>query len=282
VRRQSAAATALWIFDKLQFVDLNGLTTQRDKLKFVGHKSRMPSHTDHRFARQVAFLKARLSPEGYLGLHLTAGALIMLGATWLFAVIAADVVTADSLTVIDANFTNWLYARRTPAVTAVLMVVTNFHDTLGASILTLAVFVFMLRRGFRPQALAMVLSVFGGMLLNVTLKHVFLRTRPHFENPILTLTSYGFPSGHTMMATCFYGALGAIAIANLKNSSWRIGVGLVAGFMILLVGFSRIYLGAHYLSDVLGAMAEGLVWLAFCLTSVRIVHHRRRAKKLRA
>lgn len=239
----------------------------------------MPSHLDQRFARQIRFLKARLSPDGYLGLHLTAGALIMLGATWLFAVIAEDVVTAASLTVIDADFTAWLYARRTPTLTAVLMIVTNLHDTLGATILTMATFLLFLRRGYRPQALAMALSVFGGMLLNVALKNIFLRTRPHFENPILTLTSYGFPSGHTMMATCFYGAIGAIAIANFKKLSWRIMAGLIASFMILLVGFSRIYLGAHYLSDVLGAMAEGLVWLAFCLTSVRIVHHRRRAKR---
>jgi len=203
----------------------------------------------------------------------------MIGATWLFAVIAENVVTADRLTVIDADVTAWLHAHRTPLVTAVLMVITHLHGTVAATILTIGAFFLMRRRGYRAQALAMVLSVFGGMLLNVTLKNVFLRARPHFDNPILTLTSYGFPSGHTMMATCFYGALGAIAIANLRKWGWRVVAGVAASFMILLVGFSRIYVGAHYLSDVLGAMAEGLVWLAFCLTAVRVVHQRRRSKK---
>jgi undecaprenyl-diphosphatase len=235
------------------------------------------SPTRNRQARPIAFLKARLSPEGYLGLHLTIGALILIASTLLFAAIAEDVVTADRLTVIDRDFSSWLHAHTTPTVTALLIIITRIHATLGVAILTLGVLSYLMRRGYRAHSVALTASVFGGMLLNVILKNLFLRARPHFTDPILTLTSYGFPSGHTMMATCFYGALGAFAIANFKRWSWRALAGLGAGFMILLVGFSRIYLGAHYLSDVLGAFAEGAVWLAFCLTAVNVLHRWRRA-----
>ena len=235
----------------------------------------MPARQSDRFARPIAFLRARLSPEGYLGLHLTIGALILIASTWLFAAIAEDVVKAERLTVIDREFSAWLHAHTTPTITALLIIVTRIHASIGITILTLAAFFYLLRRGLRAQSVALAASVFGGMLLNVILKNTFLRARPHFADPILTLTSYGFPSGHTMMATCFYGALGAFAIANLKRWNWRVLAGLGAGFMILLVGFSRIYLGAHYVTDVLGAFAEGAVWLAFCLTAVNVLHRRK-------
>jgi undecaprenyl-diphosphatase len=224
-------------------------------------------------------LKARLSPEGYLGLHLTIGALILIGATWIFGAIAEDVVTKDRITVVDANFSAWLYTHWHPWITRALLIVTHLHGTIGITIITSAVFLYLVRLRYRAQALALVLSVGGGMVLNVILKNVFARARPHFDNPILTLTSHSFPSGHTMAATCFYGALCVFAVSNLKTWTGRVLTILVAGSLILLVGFSRIYLGAHYLSDVMGAIAEGLVWLAFCLTAVNVVTRRPKRMK---
>ena len=122
------------------------------------------------------------------------------------------------------------------------------------------------------------LAVFGGMLLNFVLKHVFVRQRPHFDDPLLTLTTYSFPSGHTLTATVFYGTLCALVMALGTPRSWRVLAIIVAGVMILLVGFSRIYLGAHFLSDVLAAVAEGLAWLAFCLLAVGELKRRRKGK----
>ncbi|MEO8433409.1 MAG: phosphatase PAP2 family protein [Pyrinomonadaceae bacterium] len=227
-----------------------------------------------RYPRQIAFLKARLSPEGYLGLHLTIGALILIGATWLFAAIAEDVVTKDHIIVVDANFSAWLYAHWHPWTTRTLLIVTHLHGTIGITIITTLVFLYLMRHKYRSQALALVLSVAGGGLLNVILKNVFLRSRPSLENPILTLTSHSFPSGHTMAATCFYGALCVFAVWSLKAWSGRLLAIVTAAFMIMLVGFSRIYLGAHYLSDVLGAIAEGLAWVAICLTAVEVIRRR--------
>jgi undecaprenyl-diphosphatase len=123
------------------------------------------------------------------------------------------------------------------------------------------------------------LSVFGGMLLNALLKQVFMRPRPRFENPLLIISSYSFPSGHTMMATVFYGALCALFVTKVRD--WR-ARGLAAGLsacLILLVGFSRIYLGVHYLSDVMAAIAEGLAWLAFSVISVEELGRRRKKRR---
>jgi len=227
-----------------------------------------------RYPRQIAFLRARLSPESYLGLHLTIGALILIAATWLFIKIAEDVVTKDRITVVDVEVSGWLYTRWHPWVTKALLIITHLHGTPGITILTTAVFFYLLRYRYRSQALALVLSVAGGGLLNVIMKNAFLRSRPSLENPILTLTSHSFPSGHTMAATCFYGALCAFALWSLRPWLWRALAVVVAGVMVMVVGFSRIYLGAHYLSGVLGAIAEGLGWVASSLTAVEVIRRR--------
>lgn len=228
-----------------------------------------------RFAKQIEFVQARLSPEGYLGLHLTLGALALVGAAWLFGGIAEDVLTNDPLTIVDVKVAAWLHARATPRLTAIMLFITHLHSTLAVSIITLLIAVYLLRRRRWYRLLALLLAIPGGMVLNVLLKLAFHRARPTFDNPFLTLTTYSFPSGHTMAATVLYGVLAAFAVWTIKAWRWRVLAVFIAGFLILLVGFSRIYLGVHYLSDVLAAMAEGLAWLALCLTAIETVRRRR-------
>jgi undecaprenyl-diphosphatase len=114
----------------------------------------------------------------------------------------------------------------------------------------------------------LLLSVSGGLLLNNILKLAFHRARPQFDDPLLMLTTYSFPSGHTMNATVLYGALATFVFAKSKSWPPRIVAAAVAITFIVLVAFSRVYLGAHYLSDVLGAICEGLAWTALCLTAL--------------
>jgi len=229
-----------------------------------------------RRVKLLKFLQARLSPEGFLGLYLTLGVIAVIVATWIFIAIAEDVVTGDPLVVVDARFSNWLHEHAVQPLTKLMLLVSMVHAPLGITIMTLAVSVWLWQRRLHYWVLRIMLSVFGGMLLNVILKHIFRRPRPHFANPIVTLTSYGFPSGHTMMATVFYGSLCALVVSRTHGLRWRAVAILAAAFMIALVGFSRIYLGVHYLSDVLGAIAEGLAWLALVLTSVEILRRRRK------
>jgi undecaprenyl-diphosphatase len=119
----------------------------------------------------------------------------------------------------------------------------------------------------------------GGSLLNVLLKHFFHRQRPVLENPLVTLTSFGFPSGHTMGATLFYGVL-ALFVAQSVRAWWlRVLAWSLASVAVLLIGLSRIYLGAHYLTDVLGAFAVGLAWLAFSWTGVETLRKWRAGRR---
>lgn len=73
-----------------------------------------------RFAPQLAFVRARLSPNGYLGLRLSVGAAILIGASWLFGDIAEDVLTGDPITVIDVHIAQWLHAHAAPWLTLIM------------------------------------------------------------------------------------------------------------------------------------------------------------------
>jgi len=214
------------------------------------------------------FLRARLSREEVLGLHLTVGAVTLIAATWLFSVIAEDIINKEQLSTWDVEISNTIHAHATRSVTIAMLIITNLHSTVTVGIFASAITIYFLRRRLKDWALTFALSVYGGLVLNVMLKDIFQRARPHFDDPIVTLTSYSFPSGHTIVATTFYGALCAFVVSRVHGWAWRVLAIVVALFMIALVGFTRIYLGAHYLSDVLGAMTEGVFWLSLCLTGV--------------
>jgi membrane-associated phospholipid phosphatase len=227
----------------------------------------------HRSKKLSEFVHARLSAESFIGLYLTVGLLTLGAAAMLFAVIAGDVTAGEFLNPIDTRISVWLHAHNTRQLTTLFLLVSKLHSNLSVTIMTLAISAYLWSRRLRYWVLTFTLAVFGGMLLNFLLKTLFMRPRPHFDNPVLTLTSFSFPSGHTILAAVFYGTLCVFAVLRLRVWKLRVLAVLVATFMIALVGFSRMYLGAHYLSDVLGAVAEGLAWLALCLTAVGLIRH---------
>jgi membrane protein DedA with SNARE-associated domain/membrane-associated phospholipid phosphatase len=233
-----------------------------------------------RFAPQIEFVRARLSPEGYLGLHLTAGALFLIGASWLFGAIAEDVLSGDPLTVVDLHVAAWLHTHATAGLTTAMVFVSRLGSApvVVGVIVLMALFLSWSRLWYWLLALSLVVP--GGVVLNILLKHAFHRPRPVWDNPLQSMAGYSFPSGHTMAATVLYGFLGTYLVWTFPPWCWRVSAVLVAFSLVALIGFSRIYLGVHYLSDVLAAIVEGIAWLALCLTAV-FAWKRRRSELLR-
>jgi undecaprenyl-diphosphatase len=227
-----------------------------------------------RYAAQLAFLQARLSPRGYLGLHLTIGALVLIGSAWLFGGITEDIMYGDPLAVIDVRVSDWLHARMAPPLTTAMLLVTQLGSTLFVSVATLLIALLLLSRRQQYELVTLIVAVCGGMLLNVLLKMAFHRHRASFNDPVISITGYSFPSGHAMAATVFYGVLASLAVRKLRDWRWRVLAVILAALIVLLIGLSRIYFGAHYLSDVLAAMAEGVAWLAICLTAMETLRRR--------
>ncbi len=213
------------------------------------------------------FLHARLSPDNHLGLHLTLGLATLLIAVLVFGQIAEDVMTADTLVTLDLQIAAWFHAHTQPALTTFFLVITELHSTPGVLVLSCLFTLLLVKRKAWDWVVRMALAVPLGMLLNVLLKNIFQRARPSFEHPLLSLTTYSFPSGHTAAATLLYGVVGAYLVCTWRGWRRLLAVVVAVG-MVALVGLSRIYLGVHYFSDVVAAIASSTGWLAIVLTCV--------------
>ena len=219
-------------------------------------------------SRLHRFVAARLSPEGETGLHLSVGVVLIVGAAWLFGGIAEDVVNNESLTVLDVRIAHWFHAHASGPMTQAMLLITHVHGMVGSTILGLALAGWFYVSRQRYWLTTTLVALPGGMLLNVLLKYVFQRARPSFDEPLLTLTTYSFPSGHTANAALLYGLLGCWLWGRHRGSGARVAIVACACMMVALVGTSRMYLGVHYLSDVLAATAAAGAWLTVCITAM--------------
>jgi undecaprenyl-diphosphatase len=185
-----------------------------------------------------------------------------------FAHIAEDYLTNDPLARWDVTFARWLAGERTAFGTDFFRVLTFFGGPAVAPTIAVVVCVVLYRRGRFVEASLLPVVLIGAQLLNVVLKLSFQRPRP--EVAFVHLDTYSFPSGHAMMSAAAYGALAYLAWGPLRTRRRR--AILVSGTVALvaLIGFSRLYLGVHYLSDVLAGFAGGVFWLAVSIALLTV------------
>lgn len=229
-----------------------------------------PTLTDQTLLKR--FLRARLARDHHLGLPLTTGLLALLACALLFALVAYEVRTHGALTRLDQALADWFNQHAFEPLTHLMLGYTHLHGTIGVLVMGLLLLWHMLRRRQWPWVIDLAMVLPGGMLFNFALKHVFARLRPHFEDPILVLHSYSFPSGHTIGATLLYATLAAYLLNPPDRPPVRGGkrtaiIG-TATALVALTGLSRVYLGAHFLSDVVAAALLGMAWFALWTTVV--------------
>jgi undecaprenyl-diphosphatase len=165
----------------------------------------------------------------------------------------------------DHGLATWFHERLTPTFVTILHAFTEFGSSewIGIVLFALVLF-FAWKRSWLPLA-TLIVAVPGGMLLNEWLKVLVHRHRPFVDGPFVDWSGYSFASGHTIAATLLYGQLMLFLLPLLKGRHSRLLCVLSAAFLVLLVGFSRIALGAHFLTDVLAAIIFGIVWLMLCM-----------------
>lgn len=200
--------------------------------------------------------------------------LLLLAGVGVFGAVAADVMRGGPLSVLDLALARWFHAHAGGWFTQAMLGLAHWHSVAGIVALSVLLGLYMQRQKAWCWLLTLGLAVPGGMLLNVLLKTLFARARPSFDDPILRLSSYSFPSGHTASATLFYGLLAAYLMSRTPSTGRRAACVAGAALMAALVGVSRLSLGVHYFSDVLAAMAESCAWLALCLLVAARVRRR--------
>lgn len=151
-------------------------------------------------------------------------------------------------------------------MTNVVKIITWFGSTIGIIIMCL-ISLFVIRN--KKINIILVINLICATLLNnYVLKLIFTRDRPNI-NPIVIENSYSFPSGHSMVSMVFYGSLIYIAYKYLNNKKLKWIIIFCLSVLILLIGLSRIYLGVHYFSDVMGGFIIGICYLIISTMVIR-------------
>jgi membrane protein DedA with SNARE-associated domain/membrane-associated phospholipid phosphatase len=218
-----------------------------------------------KFTSLKDWLMKRFSINQQRLIFFVSGLLLVFFFGWMFGSLAEDVIMKDSITRYDAGLGRWLLAHATEDGSEFFFVVTQLASPWVIGLGSLAVSVFLVLRKQWPSLIALVTSVGGGVLLNMLLKNIFLRQRPDFPNAIYYESGYSFPSGHAMVSMLFYGMTAYLLINATKNWKWRVWLGIGTFTLILLIGFSQIALGVHYLTDILSGWSAGLTWLITCI-----------------
>lgn len=177
-----------------------------------------------------------------------------------FARVAEDYLTNDPLARWDVRLARWLAGERSSVGNDFFRVLTYVGSPAAALVISFIACVVLYRRRRLAEVALLTVVLAGGELLNVILKLAFHRPRP--EVAFLHLDTYSFPSGHAMLSTAAYGTLAYLAWSRWRTMPARVAVVLGAVVLVGLISFSRLYLGVHYLSDVLGGAAGGVFWLA--------------------
>jgi membrane-associated phospholipid phosphatase len=211
-----------------------------------------------------------------IGLELLAGLVVLTGSAWIFGWMVEELAEGD--TKVDHRFANWLHEHATPGWTTVFENVTRLGNVPTLGVVVLLAVGFLWRRHWIADLQLLLLAVIGAEVLTLGLKLGFERERPFFADPLATESSYSFPSGHASVSLAVYGTLGFIAARHLESRRSRLGALAGAAGLAVLIGFSRLYLGVHFLSDVVAGFSLALAWVTLC---AMLLHLRVRLRERR-
>jgi membrane-associated phospholipid phosphatase len=191
----------------------------------------------------------------------------------MFALLGQAYAAGSPTVTVDAWLANALHAHVFPSATAVLVGVTTLGSTAALTLVVAIAAAYLIRLRLGREAALLVVVLVGAQLLTWILKAIFERPRPSFADPVATASWFSFPSGHALGSIAVYGALAYVVGRRLDSTRARAGVVAGAALLVVLIGFSRLYLGVHYLTDVLAGYSAGL---ALLLLAVGLLHARSR------
>jgi membrane-associated phospholipid phosphatase len=216
------------------------------------------------------FIKNRFDSEVRSGLFLTTVFIIISFFTYVFLSLIKDLIGQTTLLQLDYNLLNKIQTIRTPFLNKFMLYVTHLGDwqaILAVSII--AVFTLLLLKKWK-YILALSISTIGGEIFVYTMKNVIKRQGPPMRYTVFMEHDFSFPSGHSFIAVAFYGLLFYFIFKYLINKYLKVLIITIGFVLIVLIGFSRIYLGVHWPSDVLASFESGIILITLIITFLEI------------
>ncbi|MBI4080130.1 phosphatase PAP2 family protein [Candidatus Kaiserbacteria bacterium] len=178
------------------------------------------------------------------------------------------------MTELDVNILQALFAVRDTGLVQFFAFMTLFGSTFVVGGIALAAGILLLGRSRLANFAGLCTSVIGTIVVVFPLKDLIARARPDILYQALSEDTFAFPSGHASFSIALYGFLAYLTWKHVSNPTWRYAAIFAAAALILLIGFSRLYLGLHYLSDVVGGYLIGGAFLALGIwVSERLTRH---------
>jgi membrane protein DedA with SNARE-associated domain/membrane-associated phospholipid phosphatase len=214
--------------------------------------------------RSISFLKARFDTTLFSGLTLSIFTLAFVYVLALFAGVVEDLITSDPIVAVDIRIANLFFLFRTDGLTNIFTWIT----LLGKSQVIL-VFIFISVAVLwlwqkKYYILPLFIAVTGSEAFTYLGKLAFHRPRP--EMAVYAEHSFSFPSGHVTIAVAFYGFVGYLLMRFVQNWNRKVNIFFTTILIIIAIGFSRVYLGVHYISDVWSGYLVGAIWLIIAIS----------------
>jgi len=214
--------------------------------------------------RSISFLQAQLDTKAFSGLTLSILTIAFVYVLALFAGVVEDLITSDPIVAVDIRIANLFFLFRTDVLTNIFTWIT----LLGKSQVIL-VFIFISVTVLwlwqkKYYILPLFIAVTGSEAFTYLGKLAFHRPRP--EMAVYAEHSFSFPSGHATIAVAFYGFVGYLFMRFAQNWNRKVNIFFTTILIIIAIGFSRVYLGVHYISDVWSGYLVGAIWLIIAIS----------------
>jgi len=186
---------------------------------------------------------------------------------WLVAQLSEEILERENFA-FNTLFLDWLHQFTNPTLDRLMLAITYLGDPPIVVPLFLTVFLTLWLRRYRQEAQIFLIASLGAFILNNALKLFFRNPRPVLWIRLITETSYSFPSGHALGSMVLYGMIAFLLARHFpKRAIWFYEI---AAVLTGAIGFSRLYLGVHWVTDVVGGWGMGFLWLMICITMLRL------------
>jgi undecaprenyl-diphosphatase len=226
------------------------------------------------YPKTYGFVRNRFALNVFTGFPLTILLILLIINILTFSEIAENVIDSETIVVIDQQVTHFLFKARSQLVGQIFYLISYLGSQKGSIIIAALVSVILLKQGRKTYFVALWLVLLGVGLSVRYGKLIFHRARPS-DVGFYEETNFSFPSGHSTTAMVLFGMITYFLMRNSRNQRQRLLFFFIGLLIVLLVGFSRIYLGVHFLSDVLGGYLLGATWMILGITVIEWLSYKK-------